>query len=133
MKNFFLLCSFLFLTNLSYGQTCTLVVTNMTGVDIQAGAETTIQNYAVCPPLISGSANDFVPNGGTVNIILGTVAAGAPPIRPYRIGAACFTGGPCSVNWQINTCWALTCITNFGPYNITITFCSDYETHVTIG
>ncbi|MBL4649234.1 MAG: hypothetical protein JKY03_05835 [Aureispira sp.] len=133
MKKIIFLCSFLFISSLSFAQDCTLVVTNMTGVEIEAGAQTTTATPNVCPPSISGSASvPSILDGTTTMILLGTVLPGDPPIRPFRIGASCVAGGICAVNWQINTCWNPTCVTNFGPFTITVTYCGDYETHVTI-
>lgn len=134
MKKIIFLCCFLLISSLSFAQDCTLVVTNMTGAMVSVGAETTLSTPNMCPPVLWGAEGDpLIASGATVTILLGTVALYAPPIRPFKIYANCLTGGSCTGSWQVNTCWYSACISNYiNPYVITITYCSDYETHVTI-
>lgn len=130
MKSFFLLCSLLLIANLSFAVDCKLVVTNTTAYNIVAGAQTTTSTPNECPAIISSEASDLVLAGTTSEILLGSVPYGVAPIRPFRIGAGLDGGG--MESWQINTCWNPTCVYSSGPFTITITYCSDYEVHVTI-
>ncbi|MFT5645856.1 MAG: hypothetical protein ACI976_000532 [Aureispira sp.] len=130
MKSFFLLCSFLFLANLSFGQDVTFI--NNTTFPLTVGVQYTCESPNVCPPSLAGSISSvyaLLP-GDDITLPLPAPAYGcAGPNRPYIIGASIFGGG--SESWQINHCWNPTCITNDGPFTITNT-CSDSDTVVTI-
>lgn len=130
MKSFFLLCSLLFLANLSFGQDVTF--TNNTPFPLTVGVQYTCASPNVCPPSIAGSISTVLPlaPGDQITLTLPAPAPGcAGPNRPFKIGAGIFGGG--SESWQINHCWNPACITNSGPFTITNT-CSDSDTHVTI-
>jgi hypothetical protein len=130
MKSFFLLSIFLFLANLSFGQTVTFK--NNTAFPLTVGVQYTCESPNICPPSIEGSISTVAPlaPGDEVTLTLPSPSSGCSgPNRPYIIGAAIFGGG--SASWQINHCWNPACITSDGPFNITNT-CSDSDTYVTV-
>jgi len=133
MKSFFLFCSFLLLSHLSFSQ-ATVTFKNNTSFPLTVGVQYTCESPNVCPPAIAGSMNttDPLAPGDEVTLTLPDPLpppACSGPNRPYRVGAGVFGGG--FESWQINTCWNPACITSDGPFTITTT-CSDFDTYVTV-
>ena len=130
MKSFFLLCSFLFFANLSFGQTVTFK--NNTSFPLTVGVQYTCENPNICPPSIGGSISTVPPlaPGDEVTLTLPAPSPGCSgPNRPYIIGAGIFGGG--SESSQINSCWNPSCVTSSGPFTI-VNDCSGSNTYITV-
>lgn len=129
MKTFIFICSFLLMASLSFAQDCKVFITNTTGNSLMIGIRKTVETPNICTPPTEDITLVIPP--GVTEVSIGTVLPGEPPFRPFIVGAA-FWPTMTSASWQVNQCWNPACIDSDGPLDINFTYCSDYETHITI-
>lgn len=131
MRTFIFLCSFLLMASLASAQMveCKVIISNTTSSSLEIGIRRTTEPLSTCPTSVDDMTLIIPP--GMTEVVIGTVHITAAPIRPFIVGAALWPS-LASPTWQVNQCWNPSCLDADGPLNINFTYCSPYETHVTI-